>query len=51
MNNLVPEPTPTEKKETDKTEESKATEDRRDLIEITDEEDDLVLDFDSDYSY
>ena len=38
-------------KDTDKTKESKTTEDRRDFIEITDEEDDLDSDWDSDYSY
>ena len=49
MNNLVPKPTPREKKDTDRTEEDKTAEDRRDLIEITDEdtgEDDLDLDWD-----
>ena len=34
VNNLVPEPTPKEKKDTDKKEENKTTEDRGDLIEI-----------------
>ena len=41
VNNLVPEPTPKEKKDTNKMEESKNTEDRRHLIEITDKEDNL----------
>ena len=51
VNNLIPEATPKEKKDRNKTEESKTTEDRRDLIEITCKEDDLDLDWDSDYSY
>ena len=51
VNNLVPEPTPKEKKDTNKIEESKTTEDRREVIEMTDEEDDLESDWDSDYSY
>ena len=54
MNNLVPEPTPGERKDTDRTEENKTTEDKIDLIEITDgdiEEHDLDLDSDSDYFY
>ena len=32
-------------------EESKATKDRRNLIEITDDEDDFDLDWDSEYFY
>ena len=49
VDNLVPKPVPREKKDTEKTEGDKTTEDKRDLIEITDEEDNL--DLDSDYSY
>ena len=49
VDNLVPEMTPREKKvtNTDKTEADKTIEDRRNLIEITDKEDDL----DSDHSH
>ena len=36
VNNLVPEPTPKEKRDTNKMEESKTTADRRNLIEIKD---------------
>ena len=48
VNNLVPEPAPKEKKDTNKTEKSKNPENRKDVIEITDDEDDLVSDWDSD---
>ena len=51
MNNIIPKLTPKEKKDTDQTEDSKTTEDRRDLIEITDKEDNLDSDWHSDYSY
>ena len=54
VNNLVPKPTPRKKKDTDRTEDDKTTEDGRDLIEITDEdieEDDLDSDLDLDYFY
>ena len=51
VNNLVPKPTPKEKKDTNKMEESKTAGDRRDLIEIKDEEDELELDWDLDDSY
>ena len=51
VNNLIPKPTPKEKKDTNKMEESKTAEDRRDLIEIKDEEDKLESDWDSDYLY
>ena len=54
VNNLVPELITGERKETDRTEEDKAAEDRRDLIEITDKnrgEDNLNSDSDSDYFY
>ena len=51
VNNLVPEPTPKEKRYTNKTEESKTTEDRTNLIEITDKEDNLDSDWDMEYSY
>ena len=39
VNNLIPKPTPKEKKDTNTTEESRTAENRRDLIEIKDEED------------
>ena len=51
VNNLVPKPTPKEKKNTNKMEESKTAEDRKDLIEIKDEEVELESDWDLDYSY
>ena len=51
VNNLVLEPTPKEKKDINKTEKSQTTEDKKDLIEITDKEDNLDFDWDSDYSY
>ena len=50
VNNLVPELTPKEKRNTNKKEESKTTADRRDQIEIQDEKDDLKSDWDSEYS-
>ena len=50
VNDLVPEPAPGEK-DTDKTEGDRTIEDRRDIIEITDEEDDLDSDSDLDYFY
>ena len=49
VSNLVPEPTPEEKKDTDRTEEDKKAEDRN-LIEITNKDigdDDVDLDLDS----
>ena len=51
VHNLIPEPTPEEQKDTNKMEESRTTEDRRNLIEITDDGDDLDSDWDSEYSY
>ena len=51
VNNLIPEPTPGEMKDTNKMEVSKTPEKRRDVIEITDGEDDSELDWNSDYSY
>ena len=51
VNNLVPQPIPGEKKDTDRTEENKTTEDRRDFTEITDKEDNLDSDSDLDYFY
>ena len=44
VNNIVPEPTSGEKKDADRTKETKTTEDRRNFIEITDEEDNLDSD-------
>ena len=51
VNNSVPNLTPRERKDTDRTEENKTTEDRRDLREITDREDNLDSDLDLDYFY
>ena len=54
VNNLVPEQMAGEKKDRDRREEDKTAEDRRDLIEITDEDigqDNLDLDSDLDYFY
>ena len=51
LNDLVPEPAPTEKKDTNKTEGDVAIEDRRDFTETTDKEDDLDSDLDLDYFY
>ena len=51
VDNLVLKPTPREKKDTDRTEEDKTAEDRRDLIEITDKEENLDSDLDLDYFY
>ena len=42
---------PKEQKDTNKIEGSKTTEDRGNLIEVTDVEDDLDLDWDSEYFY
>ena len=50
MNNLVPDPTQGEKKDTGRTEEDKTAEDRRNVIEITDE-DIGEADLDSDLEY
>ena len=49
MDSLVPKSTTGEN--TDMIRRDKTTEDRRDLIEIKDEEDELELDWDSDYCY
>ena len=51
VNNLIPKPIPKEKKDAKKMEESKTAEDKRNRIEIKDEEDELESDRDSDYSY
>ena len=52
VNNLVPEATPGEKTDTDRTEEDKMVEDRRDLGNITDEHiGDDADDSDLDYLY
>ena len=45
VNNLVSEPTPGEEKDMDRIEENKTTEDRRDLIVITDKKNDLDFDY------
>ena len=50
VNYLIPRPTPEENKDTNKTEEKNA-EDKRNRIEIKDEEDKLESYWDSDYSY
>ena len=49
VDNLVPNPTPKEQRNTSKTEENKTTADRRNLIEIRNEEDKLESDWDSEY--
>ena len=51
VNNLLPRSTSEENKDTNKMEESKTAEDKRNRIEIKDNEDELELDWDSDYSY
>ena len=51
VNYLIPRPTPKGEKDTNKTDESKTAEDRRNRIEIRDEEDELESDWDSDYYY
>ena len=51
VNNLIPRPTFDENKDTNKMEESKTEEDKRNRIEIKDKEDELESDWDSDYSY
>ena len=51
VNNLIPRPTSEENKDTNKMEESKTAEDKRNRIEIKDKEDELESDWDSDYSY
>ena len=48
VNNLIPKPISKEKKDTNKMEESKTAEDRRNRIEIKDKEDELESDWDSD---
>ena len=50
VNNLIPRPTSEENKDTNKMEESKTAEDKRNRIEIKDEEDELESDWDSGYS-
>ena len=51
VNILLPRPTSEENKDTNKMEESKTAEDKRNRIEIKDKEDELESDWDSDYSY
>ena len=51
VNNLIPRPTSEENKDTNKMEESKTSEDKRNRIEIKDKENELESDLDSDYSY
>ena len=50
VDNLVPKPTPKERRDTSKTEENKTTADMRNLIEIRDKEDELESDWDSEWS-
>ena len=51
VNNLIPRPTSEENKDTNKMKESKTAEDKRNRIEIKDNEDELESDWDSDCSY
>ena len=51
VNNLIPRPTSEENKDTNKMEESKTAEDKRNRIEIKDKEDEWEPDWGSDYSY
>ena len=51
VSNVIPRQTSEENKDTNKMEESKTAEDKRNKIEIKDKEDELEPDLDLDYSY